>query len=211
MSARSARTRGFTLIELLVAITILAVVALLSWRGLESIVQTRDAMSGEIAMQRGLQALFGQLDADLRDAARDPAQTSTLPGILFGNGQMVLLRQAPEPETGMLRYAMVRYRLADTTMVRESRTVDTPQQIAALMREPEWPDLVTQALAKSVTRIGWRIWTSQGWKPADAPDAAVLATAQPLGSTDRPASSAVQLSIELADGEQFTRSVLVRE
>jgi general secretion pathway protein J len=40
---RSAAPRGFTLIELLVAITILAIVAVLGWRGLDGIVRARVA------------------------------------------------------------------------------------------------------------------------------------------------------------------------
>ncbi|CAN5504670.1 hypothetical protein BH10PSE17_BH10PSE17_25670 [soil metagenome] len=205
------RSRGFTLIELLVAITILAVVALLSWRGLESVVRARDAVGGEIAMQRGMQAMFGQLDADLRDAARDPASTSSLPGVLFGRGQILLLRQAPEPETGMLRYALVRYRLVDQQIVRESRMVQTPMEIEALMRVPDWPDPVQQILIGNVDSIGWRLWSTQGWRSADGAEAAALATAQPMSAADRPAAAAVELTVQLADGERFVRSVLVRE
>jgi general secretion pathway protein J len=42
------RARGFTLIEMLVAIALLAVIALLSWRGLDSTIRGRDATSQEI-------------------------------------------------------------------------------------------------------------------------------------------------------------------
>ncbi|MGE0072697.1 MAG: type II secretion system protein J, partial [Thiomonas sp.] len=37
-----ARPAGFTLIELLVAVTILAVVAALGWRGLDTVARSRD-------------------------------------------------------------------------------------------------------------------------------------------------------------------------
>ena len=36
------RQRGFTLIELLIAITLMAVLAGLSWRGLDSLMRSRD-------------------------------------------------------------------------------------------------------------------------------------------------------------------------
>lgn len=211
MRTERSTPRGFTLIELLVAITILAIVALLSWKGLQSVVSARNAVSEEISLQRGLQAMFGQLDADLRDAVRDPAAVSTLPGVTFGSGQMFVLRQAPEPETGMLRYALVRYRLIDSTLIRESRVVDTPQQIQAVLQAGDWPDRIQQALLPNVQSLDWRIWSTQGWKQPDGTEATVLATAQPMSSADRPVPAAVQLTVQLADGQQFIRSVMVRE
>jgi len=57
-------TRGFTLIELLVAISILAIVAVLGYRGLESIVRSRTALTSELEQTRGLQLTFAQLQSD---------------------------------------------------------------------------------------------------------------------------------------------------
>ena len=52
------RHRGFTLIELLVAISILAVMAVLSWRGLEgmtrAVAQTRERSDQLLTLQAGL-------------------------------------------------------------------------------------------------------------------------------------------------------------
>jgi general secretion pathway protein J len=55
---------GFTLIELLVAITILAIVAVLGWRGLDSIMRSRDVLTAELEQTRGLQLTFAQLQSD---------------------------------------------------------------------------------------------------------------------------------------------------
>jgi len=55
---------GFTLIELLVAISILAIVAVLGWRGLDSIVRSRVALTSELEQTRGLQLTFAQLQSD---------------------------------------------------------------------------------------------------------------------------------------------------
>ncbi|MET3105486.1 general secretion pathway protein J [Oxalobacteraceae bacterium GrIS 2.11] len=57
-------SRGFTLIELLVAISILAIVAVLGFRGLQSIVQSRAALTSELEQTRGLQLTFAQLQSD---------------------------------------------------------------------------------------------------------------------------------------------------
>lgn len=55
---------GFTLIELLVAISILAIVAVLGWRGLDSIVRSREVLTAELEQTRGLQLTFAQLQSD---------------------------------------------------------------------------------------------------------------------------------------------------
>lgn len=56
--------RGFTLVELLVAISILAIVAVLGWRGLDGIVRARVALTAELEQTRGLQLAFAQLQSD---------------------------------------------------------------------------------------------------------------------------------------------------
>ena len=60
-----ASSRGFTLIELLVACALMAVLALLSWRGLDSILQTRERLVIASDELRSLTLAFSQLDEDL--------------------------------------------------------------------------------------------------------------------------------------------------
>ena len=57
--------RGFTLIELLVAIAILGLVAVLSWRGLDSMVRTQTHTRERSEQLLTLQAALGQWSADL--------------------------------------------------------------------------------------------------------------------------------------------------
>jgi general secretion pathway protein J len=61
------RSRGFTLIELLVALTMMALLALMSWRGLDGMVRTRvqtEARADEVlALQVGLSQWAADLDA----------------------------------------------------------------------------------------------------------------------------------------------------
>lgn len=207
------RLRGFTLIEMLVAITILAVIALMSWRGLDAISRSRVAVSDEIAAQRGLQAVFGQLDADLRFAARDPAAATSLQGILFGPGEIVLLRQAPAVETGALRYQLVRYLVREGALLRVTRAVAAPAEIAQVLAAPNWPDALEQVLARGVTSLALRVWTTQGWAPPTAENTAALATAQSLPALMQQAGApaGVEFRITAADGQQFVRALLVRD
>ena len=68
MSARTRpRARGFTLVELLVALSMMALLALMSWRGLDGMVRTRvqtEARADEVlALQVGLSQWAADLDA----------------------------------------------------------------------------------------------------------------------------------------------------
>ena len=50
--ARAARHKGLTLVELLVAISVLGFVAVLGWRGLDSIVRARIALTSDLEQTR---------------------------------------------------------------------------------------------------------------------------------------------------------------
>ena len=49
---------GFTLVEMIIAITILVIVAILGWRGLDGIFRSRIALISEMEQPRGMQLTF---------------------------------------------------------------------------------------------------------------------------------------------------------
>ncbi|MDO5056351.1 MAG: prepilin-type N-terminal cleavage/methylation domain-containing protein [Lautropia sp.] len=59
------RQRGFTLIELLIAVGLLAILAILSWRGLDTVLQSRDRLVTESNGLRSLTLALAQLEEDL--------------------------------------------------------------------------------------------------------------------------------------------------
>ncbi len=63
------RSRGFTLIELLVAVGLMAVLAVLSWRGLETILQSRERLVSSSDELRALTQALSQLEEDLLHSA----------------------------------------------------------------------------------------------------------------------------------------------
>jgi general secretion pathway protein J len=110
------RPAGFTLIELLIAITILALVAVLGWRGLDGIIRARASLTADMEQFRGLQLTFAQLQSDCAQvvsAADFPAH----PPLLVTDQGLWLLRSVIEdgqPE----RYEVVAYRIDKGSLTR---------------------------------------------------------------------------------------------
>lgn len=73
--AGSAAARGFTLIELLLAIALLALMALMSWRGIDSMVRAQTQTRERADALLTLQATLGQWGADLDAIAALPFTT----------------------------------------------------------------------------------------------------------------------------------------
>ena len=67
--------RGFTLIEVLVAVALMAIVSVMSWRGLDSVIRARDHVAGEAQRDDALLRVLGQLATDVRMRAPDAVVT----------------------------------------------------------------------------------------------------------------------------------------
>jgi len=101
---------GFTLLELLVAIGLLAVVAVMSWRGLDEILRTHDSLARAEGNLDELQRVFQRLEQDAlraRDARTlenrlQLSDGTDLVEYQFENG--TLIRQVPGVERGGVRF-----------------------------------------------------------------------------------------------------------
>lgn len=113
---RTGGTGGFTLIELLVAIAILAVVALLSWRGLDEIVRGRDTITRSMAEERVFAQMFDQMRIDAREAASDDEAGGL--AISLEGGALQIVRAFAVPPGAAPRLQVVRYRVTGGQIVR---------------------------------------------------------------------------------------------
>jgi general secretion pathway protein J len=100
-----ARVRGFTLIELLVALAAMAVMAGLSWRGLDGMVRAQSQLQRRADAVLTLQAGLTQWSADL-DALMQLPQTPTLDW--DGRGLRMVRRSSAQPGGGLLVVAWSR-------------------------------------------------------------------------------------------------------
>ena len=89
--------RGFTLIELLVAISLMALMALLSWRGMDGISRAQISLQQRADEVLALQATLGQWGADLDAMTSQP----DLPGLDWDGRVMRMLRRNAASDDGL--------------------------------------------------------------------------------------------------------------
>ncbi|VWC65768.1 type II secretory pathway protein [Burkholderia lata] len=112
-----ARARGFTLIEMLVAITLLAVIALLSWRGLDATIRGRDDIASNLAQTRLLGRYFSQLQFDLTNLVTPDEVFG--PPLRIHPGELVMVRHLGVGG-GPTQMQVVRYQLKGRELVRSA-------------------------------------------------------------------------------------------
>ncbi|REG60470.1 general secretion pathway protein J [Paraburkholderia sp. BL6669N2] len=112
---RAKGARGFTLIELLVAIAILAVIAVLSWRGLDQIIRGRQTITSAMEDERVFAQLFDQMRIDARQAASDDEAGQA--AVSVSGSVLQIVREFRLPGAAP-RLQVVRYRVSDGRVIR---------------------------------------------------------------------------------------------
>lgn len=111
------RARGFTLIEMLVAIALLAVIAVLSWRGLDATIKGRDHIVGTLGQTREFGRYFSQLQYDALNLVA-PEEVFG-PPLRMKPDELVLIRHldvGAEPA----RLQVIRYQLKGQQLLRSA-------------------------------------------------------------------------------------------
>lgn len=202
------KTRGFTLLELLVAISVLSVVSVIAWRGLDSLVATRERLEPEVDETRAMLVAFGQMERDLSQVANpDFLGLGSSPlNVRPADGAMMIevARVAPAVPDRATEVQTVYYRIVDGTLVRQA-TPPLPYFQTSSSDAFESARLIGNLRSMDV-----RVWrTGAGWV---APGSNVEGT--PTAGTPAPTgrnqpAPGIEVTLTRTDGRTYRRVFLV--
>lgn len=197
---------GFTLLELLVAISVLAVVSLIAWRGLDTLVATRARLAPEAEDVRALLTAFGQLERDVARTINPQLFAADGAPIVVatvgGAPALSITRTAPEPLDGATAIQVIGYRVEDGVLV---RSASVPLRGRGALAAEE---LTHVRLLEGVKTLRVRLWRDgQGWYDPLDPGAGPPPGAP--GGTPSLVPPGIEVSLERADGKRFRRVLLV--
>ncbi len=199
MTRRERDMHGFTLVELLVAITILAIVAVLGWRGLDSIVRSRVSLTQQMDHNRGSQLAFAQMQSDLEQLAGADS-VGTRRNLVADNQRLIFVRTVA-PEAGATLLVVVSYRVRDGVLTRrESAGTRELAQLDAL-----WQAALSDsdpargvALQSDVTGMAVRLWRDDAWQLPDNTGSTSSATGSTGSTTTTTTTTGVPTGLEMS-------------
>jgi len=192
------RAHGFTLIELLVAISILAIVAVLGWRGLDGIIRSRSVLTGQMSQTRGMQLAFAQMQSDAANLA--PAALLQGRAYLLAENQGLTLVRLVLNDMQPTRLQVVSYRLLNGELLRrESAATRDLQQLDALWQaaisNSDQDQQGSVSLQSGVQGLSVRYWIGTGWVAA-----AGISTAGAVTAANLPIG--MEVALTLTDASQ---------
>jgi general secretion pathway protein J len=202
------KARGFTLLELLVAISVLSVVSVIAWRGLDSLVATRERLEPEVDETRAMLVAFGQMERDLSQVANPDflGLAATPLNVRPVDGAMMIevARVAVPVPDRATEVQTVYYRVVDGTLVRQA-TPPLPYF------QPSDSEAIENArLLGNVRSMDVRIWrTGVGWvAPGDGAESAAAPGAPTPTARNQPAPG-LEVTLTRTDGRTYRRVFLV--
>lgn len=203
---RKRRPGGFTLLELLVAVALMACIALLGWRGLDSLLRARDGLAADLAHTRGMQLAFAQLQNDCEQLAAAALLPHRAPLVITA-GSLILVRTSrADGEAAQVK--VVAYRLRDGVLSRRESRPTRDLRILDLLwsavsdERDHAQDLVLQT---GLDGMRLRLWFADGagWRN---PGIDVM----PAGAgADAVAPAGLEVALQLPGGAAGMRKVFL--
>lgn len=206
----AARAGGFTLIELMIAISLMAVLAVLGWRGLDSVLRSRERIVEASDGIRAVSLALTQMEDDLLRSWSVRLIAPTARPVAFGferpdgTPDLLILRE-PSVESGNGVQRIV-YRLRNDRLERgfapwRPAASGPSATTTGSEVEPFW-----QALLEGVSALRVRAWVDgQGWQPAQS----LAARAGTSGGVT--IVTGLEVLLEFHDGERVLRVFSVKD
>ena len=202
------KARGFTLLELLVAISVLSVVSVIAWRGLDSLVATRERLEPEVDETRAMLVAFGQMERDLSQVVNPDflGLASSPLNVRPADGAMMIevARVAAAVPDRATEVQTVYYRVVDGTLVRQA-TPPLPYF------QPSNSEAIESArLMGNVRSMDVRVWrTGAGWVPPGESTEGTAAPGVPAPAGRNQPAPGIEVTLTRTDGRTYRRVFLV--
>lgn len=199
------RQTGFTLIELLVAIAILAIIAVMGWSGLDSIIRARQTLNRELEQSRGAQISFVQLENDCAHLVSEAALPKR-ENLRAFDTQLILIRTVYEDNRAP-QLQVVAYKMQDGVFSRRESVATRDLQIL----DSYWQSAINGTdnmpvvkLQTDVSTFQMRTWNNDenSWRVAGTDLASDTRTAViPKPGKDVPRKTGLEVTMQLV-GQQ---------
>ena len=194
-------SHGFTLVELLVALTVMAVLTVMAWRGVDGIVRARDAADAQLQRSLRLNTAVAQWDRDLLMLFDTPA----VPPLSYDGARLRLVRRVDAGANGGPGVQLVVWARRGTQWTRWTGPVVTRaaelQDSWLRSQQPEADAAAALVLLDGVSDLQIQFFRDNAWSnPQSSGDAGAAA-----GSGDgaaRQESSLYGVRLVLAFGAQ---------
>lgn len=187
--------RGFTLLELMVVIGIFALLAVMAYGGLDSVLSTRKAVEASMTRTAEWQKAYQRLRNDLQQVRNRPARDGfgDLQGFRYEReGRLQFTRSGWRNPLGLKRPSLerVHYRLDDGQLLRESwRVLDQAQD----------SPVASSVLLSGVEELRWRFMdNSREWQETWPPGSVSL------DGPPQPPPLAIELRLRSKDWDEVT-------
>lgn len=216
LHVKKRQNTGFTLIELLIASSILALITLTSWRGVDMVLRTQVKILSNERSTQSTDRIFSQLDADATNIAA--LQNNLIGNInIYANG-FSLVRKKKSAETAQTGYQVVLYVFKDSDLWRVSSPIVYLEDDIDLMlkqlsayslnsyetNESSAENRFNQVrMMQKVMNIEVSVFYQKDWQPRHD-YYFLLAEAKLNNNTEK--SQGIKFEIEMESGEVYTKT-----
>ena len=205
---RPHRRSGFTLVEVLVALFVMALMAALAWRGVDSVLKSRDAGRESVDRTMLLATLMSQWETDLQSLHNDAG----VPALSFDGRALRLVRRS-EGGLQLVAWSLNNAVWQRWTSMPTTRVGDLQQ---AWMRSQQLQGTEPEQLRLLDGVSEWQIYFYRGnaWTNAQSTGDLVPVVESPAGAASGAARRVEQLPggvrlVLTVDGKTLTRDVAV--